>query len=59
MQHEVDRLAVVLDDELLEPDERFVERMVVVELNGAVKRDGLLGVRGQRNRGDADCDEAQ
>ena len=59
VQHEIDRLAVILFHQLLEPHQRLVESVVVVELNGAVERDRLLGVRSQRDRGDADCDEAQ
>src|SRR4029434_7833327 len=45
VQHEVDRLAVILLDQLLEFQKRAVERMVVVELNGAMQGDDLLGLR--------------
>ena len=41
MEHEVDRLAVVFFDELLEFEQRAVECMVVVELDRAVQRDDL------------------
>ena len=41
MQDEIDRLAVVLLDEFLELQHRLVEGVVVVELDRAVKRDGL------------------
>jgi hypothetical protein len=45
-RHEVDRLAVVLDDELLEADERAREHVVVGELHGAMQRDRRLRARG-------------
>ena len=53
VQHEVDRLAVVLLDQFLEFHEGFGERMIVVELDRAVQCDRLLcgGVerKGQRH----------
>jgi hypothetical protein len=55
VEHEVDRLAVVLFDQLLEPEQRLVEGVVVVELNRAVQRHRLLGARRWRegaNSGD-------
>ena len=42
VQVEVDRLAVILLGQLLELDERLGEGVVVVELHGAVERDGGL-----------------
>ena len=42
VQHEIDRLAIVLLHQLLEFHEGLGERMVIVELNGAVQRDRLL-----------------
>ena len=56
VQHEIDRLAVVLLDQLLELDHRLGIGMVVAELGGAVQgddalgahRDGQEGGRGQR-----------
>ena len=45
VQDEVDRLAVVLDGQLLEFLQRPGERVAVVELDGAVQRDGLLRER--------------
>src|SRR5206468_6340846 len=59
VQNEIDRLAVVLFHQLFESHQRFVESVVVVELNRAMERDRLLGVGGQRGRGDAGCDDAQ
>jgi hypothetical protein len=57
VQHEVDGLAVVLDHELLELDERAREYVVVRELHCAVQRDRLLRARvegnRERDRGDA------
>ena len=53
VQDEVDRLAVVLGGQLLELEQRLVERMVVVELHGTVQRDGLREGRcGRRKPGD-------
>src|SRR5205085_12254314 len=49
VEHELDRLAVVFLDKLLELDERLVEGVVVVELYRAVQRDRLLRVRRRRN----------
>jgi len=51
MEHEVDRLAVILFDELLEPEQRFVEGVIVVELNRAVQRHRLLSARRRREGG--------
>ncbi len=45
VQREIDRLAVVFLGQLLELDERLGERMVVVELDGAVKRERCLGAK--------------
>jgi hypothetical protein len=45
VQHEIDRLAVVLLHQFLEPHQRLGEGMIVVELNGAVERDDLLRLR--------------
>ena len=59
VQNEVDRLAVVLDDELLEAHERLRERVVVGELDGAMERDRLLGVCDKRQSGNAGRDDAQ
>jgi hypothetical protein len=41
VQHEVDRLAVVLLHQLLEAGQRLGEGVLVVELRRAVQRDGL------------------
>src|SRR5438552_1247426 len=41
VEHESDRLAVVLLHQLLELEQRLVEGVVVVELHRAVQRDGL------------------
>ena len=51
VEHEVDRLAVVLLDQLLELQQRLVEGVVVVELDRAVQGDRLLGVARRRNDG--------
>ena len=51
VQHEVDRLAVVLLHQLLEFQQRLVEGVVVVELDGAVQRDDLLGLHGRGGNG--------
>ena len=48
VQDEVDRLAVILLDQLLELDQRLGEGVVVVELHGAVERDGRLRLSGCR-----------
>jgi hypothetical protein len=48
VQHEVDRLAVVLLDQLFELEQRLVEGVVVVELHGAVERDGCWACAGWR-----------
>ena len=48
VQHEVDRLAVVLLDQLLELQQRLGEGVVVVELDRAVQGDRLLGVARRR-----------
>ena len=50
VEHEIDRLAVVLLDQLLELQQRLVERVRIVELDGAVQRDRLLckGIERQR-----------
>src|SRR5439155_18097233 len=54
VQHEVDRLAVILERKLLESDESFGEGVIVVELDRAVQGDRLLraGVerKGQREQ---------
>ena len=42
VKDKIHRLAVVLLDELLEAQQRFVERMVVGELDSAVEGDRLL-----------------
>jgi hypothetical protein len=42
VQHEIDRLAVVLLDQLLELDERLRERVIVIELHGTVQRQRRL-----------------
>ena len=42
VQDEIDRFAVVLLDQLLELQQRLVERVRIVELDGAVQRDRLL-----------------
>ena len=42
VQREIDRLAVIFLHQLFEPDQRLVEGVIVVELHGAVQRDGRL-----------------
>src|SRR5262245_2771489 len=49
VEHEVERLAVVALDQLLELQQRLVEGVVVVELDCAVQGDRLLGVARRRN----------
>ena len=49
MQREIDRLAVILLDQLFEPDQRLGEGVIVVELHGAVQRDGPLGPEYRRH----------
>ena len=49
VQDEVDRLAVILLDQLLEFQQRLVEGMVIVELDSPVQGDGL-GADAQREQ---------
>ena len=57
VQDEVDRLAVVFLDQLLELQQRLVEGVIVVELHRAVERDDLLRLRLRRGGEDrkAEC----
>jgi hypothetical protein len=50
VQHEVDRLAVVLLHQLFEFHQRLGEGVIVIELDRAVKRDHLLRMRRERRR---------
>ena len=50
VENEVDRLAIVLLDQILELEQRLVERVRVVELDGAVQRDRLLRDGSKRYR---------
>src|SRR5207302_2503456 len=43
VKHEVDRLSVILLHQLLEPEQRLVEGVVVIELHRAMQGDGLRG----------------
>jgi hypothetical protein len=56
VEHEIDRLAVILLDQRFEPQQRLVEGVIVVELHRAVQCHRILGTRRRRdeaNRGDS------
>ena len=62
VEHEVDRLAVILFDQLLEPEQRLVEGVIVVELHRTVQRHRLLSARRWRkgnNGGDGGDEQSR
>jgi hypothetical protein len=58
VEQETDRLAVVLLDQILEPEQDPVDDVIVIELRRAMQRDRALGagrLRRSRQRQQADC----